>query len=533
MAGQWQEFLAQKHWEHDDNVQLQGEIRRIAQLQYNTEQTLGEQEGFTRIVQLIDDLVRRQEVDSRCCLCFKKLKLESVLRALNLDEYTQKMLLDSVNEGLHADVERDCERRNVFVHLPEGRQFQLQLPQDMEAPRIQELVAQHLGFETSQIRLVDSLRPPPDVDASLCLQVEVRAKVRNETMDYSLEMNSWPPHRLKQELIVFVQENLDMRPSPTTPDKTWGSSGALAKIVTETSELLKQPLATRGAGSVSADDKVGELYEDLLKILRDRLEKWPDTTPDELMEDHGYSNQAHHTSFASFEVTTPMGRADGRGLPPAFRIDRIHAPLVRDTFLYNGFRPTKGEDWLISWTGPRMRENVHKLMHEYQRVNHFPQSTELTRKDRLWDNFQRMSKMVGGGASFDFVPETFVLPQQLRAFKQRYLKTRGEQLWIVKPSASSQGRGIFLLRNLVELPTKESVVVSRYVEKPLLIQGLKFDLRIYVLVTSFSPLRAYIYREGQLGIHVKVSLRVSTRVSARFFQEFGVSFVFEFRALGL
>eukprot|EP00913_Durusdinium_trenchii_P034669 g32432.t1 len=98
--------------------------------------------------------------------------------------------------------------------------------------------------------------------------------------------------------------------------------------------------------------------------------------------------------------------------------------------------------------------------------------------------------------NFDFVPETFVLPQQLRSFKQRYLKTRSEQLWIVKPTASSQGRGIFILRNLVELPMKESVVVSRYVEKPLLIQGLKFDLRIYVMVTSFRPLRAYVYREG-------------------------------------
>ena len=29
-------------------------------------------------------------------------------------------------------------------------------------------------------------------------------------------------------------------------------------------------------------------------------------------------------------------RSDGRGFPPGFRIDRIHAPLVRETFLHNG-----------------------------------------------------------------------------------------------------------------------------------------------------------------------------------------------------
>ena len=41
----------------------------------------------------------------------------------------------------------------------------------------------------------------------------------------------------------------------------------------------------------------------------------------------------------------------------------------------------------------------------------------------MWENFQRMAQQQRD-LHFDFVPETFVLPQQLRSFKQRYLKTR-------------------------------------------------------------------------------------------------------------
>ena len=46
------------------------------------------------------------------------------------------------------------------------------------------------------------------------------------------------------------------------------------------------------------------------------------------------------------------------------------------------------------------------------------------------------------------------------------------------------------------MPIDEPCVISKYVGNPLLINGLKFDVRIYVLVTSLDPWRIYVYNEG-------------------------------------
>lgn len=43
---------------------------------------------------------------------------------------------------------------------------------------------------------------------------------------------------------------------------------------------------------------------------------------------------------------------------------------------------------------------------------------------------------------------------------------------------------------------KEAYVISRYIDQPLLLGSKKFDLRIYVLVTSYKPLKVWLSSKG-------------------------------------
>ena len=50
-----------------------------------------------------------------------------------------------------------------------------------------------------------------------------------------------------------------------------------------------------------------------------------------------------------------------------------------------------------------------------------------------------------------------------------------------------------------DIPSKEKdckMIVQEYISNPLLIDDLKFDIRIYVLMTSIDPLKLYIFEDG-------------------------------------
>jgi tubulin polyglutamylase TTLL5 len=177
-----------------------------------------------------------------------------------------------------------------------------------------------------------------------------------------------------------------------------------------------------------------------------------------------------------------------------YKVHKAEARLVRSILEMSGFSYTDSHDWTVMWLGCNAKLYLYEGLNSSQRINHFPNSYEITRKDRMCANLMSMQRKFGS-SDYGFFPETFIIPNEFNDFYLRYRNDR-EGKWIVKPANSSQGRGIFILDNINNLRTCDSCVVSRFIHNPLLINDLKFDLRIYVLVTCFSPLKIYVYDEG-------------------------------------
>ncbi|XP_061118400.1 tubulin polyglutamylase TTLL11 isoform X2 [Conger conger] len=155
----------------------------------------------------------------------------------------------------------------------------------------------------------------------------------------------------------------------------------------------------------------------------------------------------------------------------------------------------------IYWHGVSFHDNENIVSGQ---VNKFPGMIEMLRKINLSRAVRTMQELFPD--EYNFYPRSWILPEeyQLFAAQIRLAKDGDSSLkptFIVKPDGGSQGDGIYLIRDPADLRLlsgghSKHAVVQEYIQRPLLIDKLKFDIRLYVLIKSLHPLEIYIAKEG-------------------------------------
>ena len=95
-------------------------------------------------------------------------------------------------------------------------------------------------------------------------------------------------------------------------------------------------------------------------------------------------------------------------------------------------------------------------MKPFQKINHFPGMYQIARKNYLARNLNKMQKQFPD--DYKFFPKTWLLPHQLEDLKA-YSSANPAAIFIVKPEAMSQGKGIFITRRFDQIDMAEHLVV--------------------------------------------------------------------------
>ena len=110
-----------------------------------------------------------------------------------------------------------------------------------------------------------------------------------------------------------------------------------------------------------------------------------------------------------------------------FKMVQAEAKICSQILQAHGFQEvtSSNQDFNIMWTGSHPNPHISKSMLPHQRVNHFPRSYELTRKDRMYKNIERL-QISKGPKHFNFIPKTFTIPNEYSEFAAAHHRTRGK-----------------------------------------------------------------------------------------------------------
>ncbi|GBP58032.1 Tubulin polyglutamylase ttll6 [Eumeta japonica] len=158
-------------------------------------------------------------------------------------------------------------------------------------------------------------------------------------------------------------------------------------------------------------------------------------------------------------------------------LKHVHAVLERLGYE----KSTNASPWTLLWSHDYPFRALYPHLHRlrpHQKVNHFPGTGFITNKVDLATSESK------------YIPKAFKLPADEAEFL-RYAEENKDSLFLEK---HNQHRGVSL-KNVSEVDTRSGErFVQEFVRRPLLVDGRRFDVGVYVLLTSVDPLRVYWYK---------------------------------------
>ncbi|KAL1777315.1 inactive polyglycylase TTLL10 [Sigmodon hispidus] len=211
------------------------------------------------------------------------------------------------------------------------------------------------------------------------------------------------------------------------------------------------------------------------------------------------------------------------------------------------------EDYKLKWCEIKCRDNYCSFREGQQLLFQLPNNKLLTTKIGLLSSLREHARTLSKAKLLpstqtkvlkmeEFFPETYRL--DIRDERQAFFTLFDEtQVWICKPTASNQGKGIFLIRSQEEVAALQAKtqsieddpiyrkmpfrapqarVVQRYVQNPLLLDGKKFDVRSYLLIACTMPYMVFFghgYARLTLSLYDPHSSDLSGHLTNQFMQK--------------
>lgn len=171
------------------------------------------------------------------------------------------------------------------------------------------------------------------------------------------------------------------------------------------------------------------------------------------------------------------------------KFETVPAAMAAANIAWNENDPTA----VLVWYDKIKDQDYFSNLLPYQIVNRIPDVNLICRKAPLVRILQNTSSCMSDFPQF--LPQSFILPMQNAQFSQAVAKH--QKKYIIKPDNGSLGNGIVILKPTDNFePSTLLSIAQEYIES-FLLNGTKFDLRVYCLVSSISPeLEIFVYRDS-------------------------------------